>query len=497
MSSGQDGKSLNEDALLQENVSSTSGLSSAKSPGEAQPRRYNAGGNVDRTKIVQKPVTPTQVDNPRGFQIQQLKRRFSPVEAQKENGSAFTFTMVPSDPDFPFEMAGLDCELNVPSTYPGGSPPRLKVRNKEMGRGYQINVERGFQTLQEKSPQATLLALMNALDKQLESLLIGQKAETVKLIPNDSISTNGQQPPPTRSQTSPAKPVEVLMPPPPFTPDERRIAQARRERETRQLEARLGRLPLYRKSTDGIVYTLPIEPRKRIDLPVPLQAIQTLKLVVPPSYPLLPCRIEILGVSKEAPAATEKGFERKAKDSPEMTLIGLVNHLSQNMHILATEISEDETNKAKDEPGLDQSRVSESPQGNDHDDRSHLKVIPRPPEWVSGGTGSGGNGDDSSDSDDSEDDYEDDASEGEQNANSEAPTSVAERGILLSFPFLELHGIELLELVSLCLTIKCERCKDTMDINNLRNTSDTETTRLRNESCKKCASPLSVGMTSD
>jgi len=70
-----------------------------------------------------------------------------------------------------------------------------------------------------------------------------------------------------------------------YTPEQRHLALRRREAETGQLEARLGRTPLFFKSSDGIAYNLPITPRKHQDLPVPLQVIKSVKLLVP--LPLL------------------------------------------------------------------------------------------------------------------------------------------------------------------------------------------------------------------
>ncbi|KAK5168598.1 hypothetical protein LTR16_011898, partial [Cryomyces antarcticus] len=77
-------------------------------------------------------------------------------------------------------------------------------------------------------------------------------------------------------------------------------------------------------------------------------------------------------------------------------------------------------------------------------DRSHIHVIPRPPEWTVGGEEEdGSSSDDGSLTYDSGDDTEEEESEGGPVASQTTP---AERGIMLSFPFLELHGIELLEL---------------------------------------------------
>jgi len=135
------------------------------------------------------------------------------------------------------------------------------------------------------------------------------------------------------------------------------------------------------------------------------------------------------------------------------------------------------------------------------DDRPHLHVIPRPPEW-----------DTKPDADDASetqsDSYESSSDEeahkeGEESAQPAAadqfPTASSapeERGVLMSFPHIELPGIELLELSSLNITIKCERCKDTMDVQKLRNYDGTAT-GMRQQACKKCATVLAVGFRAD
>ena len=407
--------------------------------------------------------------------------------------------MTPSDPDFPFEMVGLQCVLHVPTTYPKEGRPSIDVKNKEMGRGYQINVERGFARLAESRPQSTLLGLMNSLDKQLESLLTEQKAETITIIPNNISRKDAQRTEPVKpaqeAKAVQSKSAANSSSQEHYAPEQRRLALERRELETRQLEARVGRLSLFSKSADGIAYTVPITPRKHEDLPVPLQAVKTIKLFVPLLYPLQHCRVEIQGVSREAAKNTEGGFEKKIKESSETTLMGHVNYLAQNMHLLATQpVEEPETQKA-DAPDIVSLSVQEpTPEKDvrsakdDEDGRSHIEFIPRPPEWAAQNDEAESTDGEYSDSYDSGDEDEEDGGAAlDPVPESSTSTTAPERGISLSFPFLELYGIELLELVSLCITIKCERCKDTMDISNLRNDAS------RSESCKKCAMPLSVG----
>lgn len=439
--------------------------------------------------------------------MRQVRRRFSPIETTEDGGTSLAFHMVPSDPDFPFEMVGLECVLHVPDTYPRSGTPSLDVKNQEMGRGYQINVERGFRRLVEMSPQATLLSFMNSLDRQLESLLTAPEAETVKIIPNDTADRGKRKPGAAPNAASvmsdvvPAPVGEERNSPTVYTSEQGAAAEARRSAEIHQLKARLGRLPLFLESLDGIAYTVPLQPRKPGDLPVPLQSVKAVRLFVPLLYPLEHCRVEILGVAREAASQTEMAFERRSQENPARSLIGGINYLAQEMHILATELQEEPITEKDDLPDITVLEIKEpqvTTQGLansfEEEDRTHIKIIPRPPEWAAN---------DEEDDDDVEDSDLYDSGEGftdeveEDSAlvrNKESSLTAPERGILLSFPFLELYGIEILELVSLCITIKCERCKDMVDVSNLRGKNvQADASGVRSESCKKCGSPLSIG----
>ncbi|KAJ9660502.1 hypothetical protein H2201_006924 [Coniosporium apollinis] len=481
----------------------------------APPGRQYVAPPVDSSRVVQRPTANRQVVDPREYELCQLRRRFSVKEEADSNGSALTFKLVPSDPDFPFDIEALECTLYVPSSYPSSGKPRLRVSNKEMDRGYQLNVERGLDALASKVPRPTLLSLMNALDRQLETLLSVQKAEptTIKIVANapkpaakpDTQRVNqGATPKPTTTVAASPQP-RAIPAPATYTAEDKAQAQARRESEVRQIEARLGRLPLYSKSSDGLAYTVPIEPRKRQELPAPLQAIKTVRLIVPELYNLVPCRVELMGVDKEAAAPVEKAFEDRVLQNPQMTLMNHINYLSQNMHTMATPpvvVAQKEPEAVPDMSSLTVEDRTEEPQPDvPHPatvesldavmDRSHIIKIPRPPEWAA----KDGDEDDSdaSFSYDTDDETEDEDAPTAEQQQADVPASTPERGIMLSFPHLELHGIELLELVSLSITVKCDRCKDTMDIPNLRNNARGDYTGMRTESCKKCANGFGIG----
>ncbi|KAL8903521.1 MAG: hypothetical protein Q9171_007374, partial [Xanthocarpia ochracea] len=462
-------------------------------------RRY-APPQVDLSRVVQKPISRLQKEDPRQFQIAQLERRFSTAHKLGNGESTLTFQLVPSDPDFPFDLSGLDCVLHVPDGYPDCGRPSLAVSNPDMPRGYQINVEQGFDTLAQASPSATLLSLVNALDKQLEALLTGPKAETIKIVPN-ATKPQAQQARDSQETIEASKPLRGTEnsrnDEPHFTPGQRNDAKARRELETRQLEARLGKLAFFSKSSDGIVFTIPISPRKPGDLPVPLQAVQSIKLLVPVLYPLLPCRIEIPGVNKGMATKTETGFNVRTKDNRDLSLMAHINYFAQNMHTMATRPEVGAQDPDQDWILVDglslQTETVDKKASEPEDDRSHIKIIPRPPEWAMGSDEDTDNDDDSSDPYDSGGDSEDGRSQdGKEDhqaqglASEDHSTAVVERGISLNFPSLELHNIELLELTSLSLSIKCTRCKTPSDIANLRPSS------ARDSSCPKCAQPCSL-----
>ncbi len=481
------GRPPGQDAARTEGNLSVGGSSSSLTE-----RRRFVPPPVDGSRVVSKPVPKTQAEDPRDFQIKQVKRRFSPIEKAEDGGTSLAFSMVPSDPDFPFEMSGgLECVLRVPSSYPTEGRPTLEVKNVEMGREYQWKIEEGFSRLAERMAQGTLLSLMNSLDRQLEGLLGGEKEVEVTIIPNHVPGKSTKQLEPVKSvkPSSPSVPLptRTSKPPDPYTPEQLRLARERREAETRQLEARLARTPLFSKSSDGIAYTVPITPRRHADLPVPLQAVKSIRLYVPLLYPLQHCRIELQDVSREAARVTETAFEGKAKENEDTTLMGHVNYLAQNIHVLATEIVEKPVERFEDPTPVDVDEPAvESKIDPAADDRSHIIIIPRPPEWAAQHDNDETSGSEYSDSYDSGDEDDKDGGAALETVPETSSSSAPERGISLSFPSLELYGIELLELVSLCITIKCERCKDTMDIGNLRHGAN------ETHSCKKCAMPLGV-----
>jgi len=455
------------------------------------------------SRIVPKPVPAAQTEDPRGYQIGQLKKRFAPKETTLQNGTtSLAFRLKPSDPDFPFELESLECDVHVPTDYPEASPT-LHVKNKNIPKGFSINIEKGWDRLVQEKPGATLLALTHALDKNLEAFLSEQKVETVKLVsfkdtrhlemPAKALSSAASQTavaPASQAAPQVAKP---YIPRESFSKEQIAEAKARRAQETRQLETRMGRLPLYRRSADGIVYTLPIEPRRRAELPAGLQPVKTLHLIIPLLYPLQPLRIQLNEVDSNDAEPTEELFIQKAAEQRDMTLMSHLNYLAQNMHTLAKQAiaSQKQAQAVVSETAVGQgSEVvagKKAATTTDIEEKSHIKVIPRPPEWTLV---------QEDDAHESSDDYSYDSGDesdgggailAEESSPQPKPVGqTAERGTSISFPSIELIGIELLQVTVLAVSVKCERCKTSNEISGLH--GDEEKTA----SCRKCATSLAV-----
>lgn len=467
--------------------------------GSPAPRRsQQAVKEAPANRTVPEPVPVAQLDDPRGFQIAQVKRRFSPNFTETtlpNNDTLLLFDLKPSDPDFPFDLPKLQLELRVPAGYPA-APPKLSVKDSQIPKGFAINIERGFDKLVQQRPGCFLRKLVNELDKALASILSEKKAETVKL----TFVKHARDPDdeePTVSLTAPApapapapKPVAESQPKPyipreSFSQDQINEAKARRAQETRQLEARMGRLPSYQKSSDGVIYTLPLEPKRRAQLPIGLQAVQSMQLIVPLLYPLQPLRVLLNDVDSEDAEGLEDLFSEKTTQQKQMTLTSHVNYLAQTMHILAKEAQGAATKADPVEEPSASSRLDLEAKEAEHSstldsDKPHLRVVPRPPEWSF---------QDDSDASYSDDDY----SDGEEYEDGGAAfagqpsltSQPAERGTALSFPHLELHGLELLQISILNLVVKCSRCKTPNEITGLQGPEKTV-------SCKKCATSLAV-----
>ncbi|OTB09533.1 hypothetical protein M426DRAFT_316078 [Hypoxylon sp. CI-4A] len=451
--------------------------------------------------VVPKPVPESQSQDPRRYQLNQIKKRYSPIQNNLQDGTTnLLFRLKPSDPDFPFELDYLECELQVPVSYPE-KPPILRVKNKDIPRGFAVNIEKGWDKLVNEKQASTLLGLTNDLDKNLEGFLSERKTETVTLLSfkdtrhlDSSVTVLGEKlTPATHASPKPAHaPPRTYVPEESFTDEQATAARARRAQEIRQLESRMSRMPYYQKSADGVMYSLPLEPRRRNELPVELRQISSIQLIIPLLYPLQLLKILFNDVESKDAEVLEELFAERASQQKQMNLTSHLNYLAANIHVMAKQA------KAKQKQA--EAAISHSSGSTDgtaqrestsritnEEGKSHIHVIPRPPEWSFG--------DDPGDSDNSDDDYfwdsEDESEDGGAavNVGNESVTGIAqqiERGTAMSFPSIELYGIELLQVSILSLSVKCERCRTLNDITGLKPEAE------KASSCKKCATAFTA-----
>ncbi|KAL1297795.1 hypothetical protein AAFC00_006330 [Neodothiora populina] len=458
---------------------------------------------ADKRRVISRPIPKAQAEDPRESQLGQIRRRFNPSEEVGSSGTVFKFGLVPSDPDFPFEIDSLSCILTVPFGYPQSGLPSIRVTNQELRRGFQLNIERGFEDLVASSPGATLLGLFNRLDKELENLLSKEMSETVKLVLpprpkyTESIATEQKVITVSRATVKPVVQEALVF----FTSEQKNAASTKRQTEIRQIIARLGRLKGFIKHADESTFTIPFEPTKKTALPDSLRTQQNLRLFVPALYNLHPPQVEFPGNTGDEARRLGKAFQQRAKLHPELTLLAHVNYLSHNVHVMMAEVEQDVPKNVVEieEPQADVATSSAVDKSLQIDaarptDKDHVRLIERPPEWAQHSDGQ----DDYSSDESASTDYESDDEPLESGVIGDAtasstPTIAVERGVQISFPDLGLHCIELLELVTLNIVVKCDRCKETTEFLRLKNNAAADQTGMKDENCKKCSNSLAVG----
>ncbi|EEH17417.2 hypothetical protein PABG_07413 [Paracoccidioides brasiliensis Pb03] len=448
---------------------------------------------------VQRPIPRAQLENPREFQINQIRRRFHPEERSNEEGTHLMFEMYPSDPDFTSSLNSLTCAMHVPLGYPSQGTPSLDIFNKDIDAKYKMLIQQEFENITKTRISDTLLTWMNILDRSLTKVFSTPHPRAGPAPPGPSYKGRGLSFSLNDQETTMIQ--------------EKEKARQRRKREITQLTSRLGRVPLFSESADGVSFTIPVNPLKPQLLPPSLKSVKKIDLTVPLLYPLEPCYIKFPGIDDNSARATEASFEKHVIGNPGASLTSHINYLSTMLHTLATQPVEDAVtslslnDKYETEVGTpssstlppDQSHLTETRTTIDVPDRPHIQVIPRPPEWILPKQG------DEFDSDSDESDYsepeesatdEDDDDDDESGGVSVPPMPPPPTGrdVALSFPSMELLGIELLELKTLHLTLKCERCKEFVDIKNIKIGEDgLSVLPKRVGSCKKCGNNLSIG----
>lgn len=119
------------------------------------------------------------------------------VEKDPEQPLYLSFILIPSDPDFPFELELLNFNITIPVTYPRNPAtlPSVLVLNTDIPRGFAVNIERMYADIARLALGGAidnqdlelvngkgLLSQIQTLDRNLEHALKQEKRATVKFV---------------------------------------------------------------------------------------------------------------------------------------------------------------------------------------------------------------------------------------------------------------------------------------------------------------------------
>lgn len=119
-------------------------------------------------------------------ELSQLERKFRSTFKkvfQDDSTEVVEFDMVPSDPDFPFELDALKISLTIFHDYPVSSA-LLKIRNSEIPEELIAKVEQGWKSQFDGNKRIILLDQLKWLDRNLEQLLISKDSKKEEAEPS-------------------------------------------------------------------------------------------------------------------------------------------------------------------------------------------------------------------------------------------------------------------------------------------------------------------------
>ncbi|KAG5358098.1 hypothetical protein CJU89_4596 [Yarrowia sp. B02] len=463
----------------------TSEESRSQTPDQGQEAPQNRSQRVTQAPANRRVARPKpNKENQRANEINQIKRRWKsvteqiPEDAARDAGATtLTFDMAPSDPDFPFEISFVNVKMTVPKSYPKDMPS-IEVLNKDIPKGFALNVDAGFYSIaRENLGRTSLLRMMYQLDNRLEEFLKMDKAKTIKIVKYASKKPSPEPAPKPKAfnpsassfvpgaKAAPAAPAAQIFVPP-------KVA-AEQKRQVELLRARIKDLPLHKETASGYYYSLNrLEIYQSFSTPEIFQNKPVLKarLFVPKRFPEnREVRIELLEIPQKIGRVVEQNFARFAKYTTEKwTLTALVNYFVTKFTKLCDDIDdvkETHVDKAHVDKGKEKEEVETATE-------TDVTEVAEGVEKVS------------LDEDKKEDTEEateevtnaDEAPETTEEASEEDTkvTSYTEdvptlepRGTEIKLSGIELVNIGVLECSTLNLTVNCTRCKTANDIQGI------------------------------
>ncbi|KAI8577089.1 hypothetical protein K450DRAFT_253593 [Umbelopsis ramanniana AG] len=416
-------------------------------------------------------------------QIAQLERHYASTFAVIMNSSTSTIVQVGIKPphDFTYDLTSLVIQISVPTNYPR-SPTTIKVQNCDIPKGFAINLERGYnEHMSSHSPetQPTLIQQTTWLEKHMETLLSRPPATTMRFVKFKSNSANAPEANSTEElQVENSAPSSIKPQPQPrsrYSANQLEKAKLARDRHLKQLETRFpDSYRMLRSDNHGTIIYL------RIELSDPSFGLKSIFgdtmdmcITVPPVYPLEPCQIEIMNDNLEDWRLLNiaYGFQQHVVEAPS----SLFQHLNWLVRNLDDLMKQSKPRDATVNEGLDQQTVSAppipSPKSNITDDLDAIKskkvYVTDPKELIPPSQISSFEKNDNS----SQVNLLGSPSSGSDSE----PTSFsagskhsrARGGMEIRHPDVSLENIALLQVASISLSLKCNRCRSKFAITDL------------------------------
>ncbi|KAI7864139.1 hypothetical protein BDF14DRAFT_1261943 [Spinellus fusiger] len=296
----------------------------------------------------------------RKVELTQLERRYRSsfrTLRETEQETVVRFLVPPSDPDFPFDLEALQLQLTIPAHYPT-TQCALMVMNTDIPRGIAFHLERGYE-IYANQRKNSLVRQMDWLDKNMEALLQQPPVPTMKFVAHGTsyseeivggvaaidkeLASLTLISAPAFVPTSASVPVPVDVPVPAPTPapihsisytaSQREEAGKMRQQQMNQLNARF-RNSTQRENKDGTIVELSMP---LTDFTVSSQLGDQLKIKysVPKLYPLVPCSIDVI-TNNIAKVAINVAFDIHVKSTDQ----SLFSHLNWLHHHLPSILSE-------------------------------------------------------------------------------------------------------------------------------------------------------------
>lgn len=268
-----------------------------------------------------------------------------------------SFIVIPSDPDFPFDLDVLKISLCIPPLYGVKRViPSIYVLNDEIPRGFAANIESGFKSIADLAVRGVqlpdkqvdlvggtgLAGQIMTLDKYLEYFLRLEKRKTIKFVMNKPTSTQSSR------ESSPVAKPKMQKPKAksasPFKNDTKDlpINEHKRNLLIEQFSQKFqSDIKLFNKSKVHTKFKVWIPINNTFNVPETWKHNRKLEIIlsVPITYPqgeltisIPPKFLEKMGLHGELEANLIKNFT--TIDLKDESIISYVNYLSNNIGIL-------------------------------------------------------------------------------------------------------------------------------------------------------------------